>query len=505
MPEQNCDDRTCNRCNKNFKYPSQLTRHINGKIKCKNRAMHYLCEHCRKSYSSNSNLNKHMKTCTNKERNKPNQSNQENQSTQSQAVLFTNDKSMNMLIDVMKNLLEIMSRSGNNDNTQNISNLLQAPNSNIHIDASNNNENINNITINTININTSGVDAEFIYPFGYENIKFIPKEEMIAILKSPIGAQLALEKTYSHLENSNFYKKNANKDLVTMLTKDMTIRVDTGDNFKNKIANHGAFLMERMLMECDANLGFKDKMAILANIEEIKKSLKFQVNLEGIIRFLECHYQSEASKAIIKKFLKLIISIPFKQRQINFAKKLITELADFNEQLTNGNITEEILKNEVWSKKLIKNMNGYENNQNNHLNNLNFIYYKNTPRYKFYKNMEDEEFNYFQQNGLSVVNVYKYRKILLNRASDELNRISDEYNRNICDDAKVALITEPNNILLNLVSESRLTNDNSARDVLAINNKLSERIKDQEDEDISSENSRLHDLSDISSIDNDEL
>jgi hypothetical protein len=499
MSNQNIDDRACQSCGKHFKYPSQLERHKNGQNQCKPRIKNFLCQHCNKSYSSNSNLHKHIKKCKNNVL-KNNQSNQSNQSNQT--VQITNDNSMNMLIDVMKNLVELITKQGNTGNIQNISNLLQAPNSNIHIDASNNQENnTNNITINTINtinINTSEVDADFIYPFGYENIKFIPKEEMINILKSPIGAQLALEKTYSKLENSNFYKKNANKELITMISKDMSIKIDKCDDFNSKIANHGTFLMERMLMECDEHLEFKDKMAILANIEEIKKSLKFQVNLEGIIRFLECHYQSEASKAIIKKFLKSLVSNPFKERKLNIAKRLIKELKDFNEKLTNGNLTEEFLKNEVWSKKLIKNLNGYENNENNHLNNLNFAYYKNTPRYKFYKKMQDEEFNYFQQNGLSIINVYKYRKILLQRANDELNRISAEYDRIIYDDAKDALINEPNNILLNLVSQSGLTNDNNARENVISN------LEDV-DNDVSSEDSRLHDLSDISSIDNDEL
>ena len=125
MSNQNIDDRTCNRCNKNFKYPSQLERHKNGKIQCKKREIHYLCQHCNKSYSSKSNLNKHIKTCKKKEHN--------NQCQANQPAPLTNDNSMNILIDVMKNLIELISKQMSIGNVQNISNLLQEPNSNICI------------------------------------------------------------------------------------------------------------------------------------------------------------------------------------------------------------------------------------------------------------------------------------------------------------------------------------------------------------------------------------
>jgi len=130
MSNQNIDDRTCNRCNKNFKYPSQLERHKNGKIQCKKREIHYLCQHCNKSYSSKSNLNKHIKTCKNNvlENNQHNQSNQPIQPEQT-----NNNNSMNILIDVMKNLIELISKQMSIGNVQNISNLLQEPNSNICI------------------------------------------------------------------------------------------------------------------------------------------------------------------------------------------------------------------------------------------------------------------------------------------------------------------------------------------------------------------------------------
>jgi hypothetical protein len=519
--ENNKQDRTCIRCGKEFRFPSQLERHLKNKIQCKIKSQNYICEHCNKPYSNKYNLINHTKICKIKINNENQNNNLQNNLQNNLNNNLHNNVNLDVLLEMINNVNNILNLFVKNNGQQanalpaNIANLLQAHNSNINVDASNNqvaNTNNNNIIINNIqnNINAN-ITEDMIYPFGYEDIKFIPKEEMIQILKSPIGAQLALERTYSKLENTNFYKRNSNKDVITTIAKDMTIKVDNSQDFTNKIANNGTLLMERMLLECDSNLDFKDKMSILANIEEIKKSLKFQVNLEGILRFLEGHYQSDASKAIIKKFLKSLVSNPIKQRKINIAKEMIKELENFNEQLASGKITEEFLKEEVWSKKIVQNKDKLENHENHFLNNLNLRYYKETPRYKFYKKMEEEEYNYFQVNGLSVANVYKYRKILLKRANNELNRICAEYNEIIYDDAKNALITEPNNNLLNSVVSARLTNtiDDSHNQIENYEGDMpNDNYDDDNDESNSSdstENSRLHDFSDVSSIDNDEL
>lgn len=564
----------CNRCGKEFRFLSHLQRHINGKKQCKIKTNKYLCKYCNKPYSTKSNLNQHFKTCKIK---KENGNNNNNNSENNNSVNINNDVRNKQQIDTLKSIIEllladIVKNDNNNTNTllTNIANIINgnSSNSNVTPNTSNtsntsntvitnsgNTNNNNNITINNVqnvqnvqniqnNITTLAIGEEMIYPFGYEDIKFIPKEEMINILKSPIGAQLALEKTYSKLENTNFYKKNTNKDFVTTLTKDMTIKVDTGEDFKEKIAKHGIILMERMLYECDNDLEFKDKMAILANIEEISYSLKFNVNLAGIVRFLEAHYQSDASKAIIKKFLKSLTSNPYKERKISIAKQMIKELETFNEELKSGNLTKEFLEQEVWSKKLHQNRSELDNPDNFYLNNLNYRYYKDTPRYKFYKRMQEEEFDYFQKHDLSVANVYKYRKILLKRANDELEKIAEEYDKVIYDGAKEALIDEPQTQLVNSVSNARLKNNlirareteameaiqarearretgreletrrlNAARisflnHIAQYNNNLEDNIPEDnnlEDSDNESQDSRLHDLSDVSSINNDTL
>jgi hypothetical protein len=80
----------------------------------------------------------------------------------------------------------------------------------------------------------------------------------------------------------------------------------------------------------------------------------------------------------------------------------------------------------------------------------------NTPRFKFFEEMKLNEFEYFDMHGASIGNIIEYRKILLQRAKDEIERITNEYknhkindNGNLTSEVKDKLINEPRMLMRN--------------------------------------------------------
>jgi hypothetical protein len=57
----------CDKCDKEFKLKTDLQRHLNRKNPCDIVNPNNECEYCQKSYSSRSNLNKHIKACKEKQ------------------------------------------------------------------------------------------------------------------------------------------------------------------------------------------------------------------------------------------------------------------------------------------------------------------------------------------------------------------------------------------------------------------------------------------------------
>ena len=73
-------DRTCLTCGKVFKFPSQLTRHLEGKKECKAKIPNQLdtCIHCNIQFSNKYSLIRHLNTCKIKKQNELNNSNDDN-------------------------------------------------------------------------------------------------------------------------------------------------------------------------------------------------------------------------------------------------------------------------------------------------------------------------------------------------------------------------------------------------------------------------------------------
>ena len=331
----------------------------------------------------------------------------------------------------------------NTQNTQNTQNNILKNTQNIQSNSNNNITTNNNISLPNI-----------INPFGCEDISFITDDEKLEILKSYNGVELALEKVYSKPENRNFYKPNANKDNVSILNKDMKIQVKKQKQFNEQMINHGLLAMERMFYSCKNRLSFEDQLLIWNNIEENRDLLRFESNITQILSVMETCFQDAISKEIFKKFSdKINREETFILEKINIVKELLLELERFNNDRNNVTIDDKFLRNEVWTKEEAteSDVDGSDSK-----NNLAIRHLKNTPRFSFFEEMKQNEFEYFDMHGTSIGNIIEYRKILLQRAKDEIERITNEYknhkindNGNLTSEVKDKLINEPRMLMRN--------------------------------------------------------
>jgi hypothetical protein len=307
-----------------------------------------------------------------------------------------------------------------------------------------------------------------INPFGCEDISFITDDEKLEILKSSNGVELALEKIYSIPQNRNFYKPNANKDNITILTKNMKTQVKKQKQFNEQVINHGILLMERMFFTCKNRLSFENQLVIWNNIDENSKLYSFERNITTILSIMETCFQDAISKEIFKKFSdKINREETFRLEKLNLIKELLLELERFNNDKHNTSIDDNFLRNKIWTKD--------ENNTNNinitdECNNLIMQHFENTPRCAFFNEMKLNEFDYFNMHGISIGNIIEYRKILLQRAKNEIDRISNEYKNNkindnnkLTDEITDKLIREPKFTMRTTLSTIKFSDKDNTR------------------------------------------
>jgi len=483
----------CNRCCKKFKFQSQLERH-NGSIRqCKIKTNDNICFHCNIKCSTKYTLIRHYKTCKIKKQRElqqitntsnlnilqtshaiPNMSNVVNITDKEYQSLNKivsslknsnpdNNSQFDKLISIIGELASIVV-SNNTKKTQNKTH--QNNNSNNSIN-SNNSNNIVNTTINaeTINTNPTIINHNYgnlpnvIYPFGYENINFLNQDEMLEILKSSNGVELALQRVYSMPENRNFHRPNANKDFIRVINSDMTVKSQNTKDFNSQMITQGVILMERMLHKCKNNLSFRDQFIVVNNIEEIRKSLMFETNITSILNIIETCFQDPVSKEIFKKFSDLLCREEnFKKNKINLIRQLLEELERFNSERLRITISDNFLKQEVWSEEESRNEDA---DFDSIKNNLNIHYLQKTPRYKFLNKMQQDEMEYFDMHGISLGDIFEYRKILLQRAKDEIEKISKHYNNEfLTNEVSNKLINEPNTKLKSYLPSVQFNNNN---------------------------------------------
>jgi hypothetical protein len=148
-------------------------------------------------------------------------------------------------------------------------------------------------------------------------------------------------------------------------------------------------------------------------------------NITSILSTIETYFNDPVSKIIFKKFTEMLtLNKDVKVDKLKIVKKLIEELSKYNKARGNITIDDNYLKNEVWTDMEDVNL---DTNVDSFRNNLEYHHIENTPRYNFYRRMEEDEHKYFNEHKIGLGDIYEYRNIILERSKSEIDRISKQY------------------------------------------------------------------------------
>ena len=123
-------------------------------------------------------------------------------------------------------------------------------------------------------------------------------------------------------------------------------------------------------------------------------------------------YKTESHKFLVSAYSKESV------------QQLIDELKKFNTEFNNVSISDDYLKSEVWC---IDESRNDAMDPHDIRNSLEHNYIENTARYKILQKMKEEEHVYFEEHGITLGDLRKYRMIQLDRARQEIDLMNEIY------------------------------------------------------------------------------
>lgn len=448
------DNIKCKKCGKKYKYLSYLERHLNGKRDCsidnvKNDGLY--CQHCSRHYVNKFTYERHINTCKSKKQTADIEiNNQEIVAAANNMAInqVNNDDNKLAIIDEnirssLVNLKEKLNKDMENYNMDEITKLLKdllgklekgsGTNNfgtiNNTTNNTTNNGTINNTTNNVINANTN-IYINHINPFGYETFDHLTTDQKIDLLKSSNAIEQVCRQIYSNDKNKNFISYNIKEDYISFLNSELKSENKSFNDFcKTILPENCITILQRIFYENHHKFNMDAKLAILANIksqanEEINGYYNIINNIKyAVLEFLRIKVDRENYKKFVDKLQR---DSDYMEQKKLITLKLIANIEKFNIARKQRSIDEDYLRSEIWTKE----QSDKDTDPYNYKNNLSQHYIEDTPRYKFYKEREEEERSYYDEHGIKFGDIEGYYNILIKRAMDELTRIENDYGIN---------------------------------------------------------------------------
>ena len=285
-------DRTCNKCNTLFQYPSFLKRHFKTSVRCCisdedidkffNPDKYKLyCSKCNKTFTRNESLIRH--------------------NTQSKC-------SRNNSIQQINNNIETQNNTINNIQNQ-----------------------TNNNIINNTTIQQTIQTIQHINPFGFEDVRTIPVSEMKLILNSGENAGIYIIKTiYNKLENKNFYKPNMSRPEIAFLNEDFNLTIYKTGDFADALFDRCIVFLHHMLFICKNEMTLTNIKNIYENIEHIETTIRTEIYDKKLQTIIESEIRNNnlETKNKISKYIKDIKEIPNIHNNAKIKIKNVKELVN---------------------------------------------------------------------------------------------------------------------------------------------------------------------------------
>ena len=443
--------KSCPKCKSIFKYPSVLKAHMKNAFHCltsdeeieiyfnthKQPKKIIECSYCKISFSRNADLTRH--------------------NLKSKCGKIQEAKHIELSSGISKLTLEQIKLLYPNQAIELLEDIaIQHNITNNNITNNNNNNNIinnNNITINNI------ILPQIIYPFGSEDISFLNDSEMLEILKSPNGSIIAMEKVYAKLENRNFYKQNIGKDNISYLDSNLDIQIYKEKDFHDKLLYQSVEFMYRICFRCRDRLTLEDQIIIMKNINIIEKTLEMKNDVANLVSaMLERDFMNVSRREFIQKFnVRLQNDNTFKDDKVKFLKEIRKELNSYYINKTHITINDNLLKDEAWTKSEDAEPNVKKDDI---YNNLNMYYINDTPRYKFFEDMKEDEISYLKDHGFTIADIKELIKIHSDRTKKELSYIEQTYDKERTDNIRETLKNLEEERIKHSLENIRIGNNN---------------------------------------------